>query len=255
MLDHRVKMVAYLGIVTWILHMETWVYQPALKTQQTFQFGLLWVWAGVMDEFQVSFQPQQMYMQFKGGQFLLYSPNLAVDFRQYSFSYIQIIGWSTDRNILDQPFECNVAAGTYFAWDLMHFFFPDVCLNACLLAWCLSIWHCFCLAKFFLFPCLLKALIRKWAPVAIVLGVVFLLFWMKNKIWWCIQIALVSPACRWCIQLPLVFSSLLVIWDLAFWVFCMDGNNQAIWVFDGNPENEIGSGIRTERTKSVLVGP
>ncbi|KAE9453381.1 hypothetical protein C3L33_14742, partial [Rhododendron williamsianum] len=37
--------------------------------------------------------------------------------------------------------------------------------------------------KFFLFPCLLKALIRKWAPVAIVLGVVFLLFWMKNKIW------------------------------------------------------------------------
>ncbi|KAG5387282.1 hypothetical protein IGI04_038752 [Brassica rapa subsp. trilocularis] len=28
-----------------------------------------------------------------------------------------------------------------------------------------------------------QALIRKWAPVAIVLGVVFLLFWVKNKLW------------------------------------------------------------------------
>lgn len=28
-----------------------------------------------------------------------------------------------------------------------------------------------------------QALIRKWAPVAIVIGVVFLLFWAKNKIW------------------------------------------------------------------------
>ncbi|KAL5062602.1 hypothetical protein RYX36_024339 [Vicia faba] len=28
-----------------------------------------------------------------------------------------------------------------------------------------------------------QALIRKWAPVAIVFGVVFLLFWLKNKIW------------------------------------------------------------------------
>ncbi|KAK3022132.1 hypothetical protein RJ639_045271 [Escallonia herrerae] len=28
-----------------------------------------------------------------------------------------------------------------------------------------------------------QALIRKWAPVAIVLGVVFLLFWVKKKIW------------------------------------------------------------------------
>ncbi|KAF9689816.1 hypothetical protein SADUNF_Sadunf01G0131900 [Salix dunnii] len=28
-----------------------------------------------------------------------------------------------------------------------------------------------------------KALIRKWAPVAIVLGVVFLLFWVKTKLW------------------------------------------------------------------------
>ncbi|KAE7999017.1 hypothetical protein FH972_003504 [Carpinus fangiana] len=28
-----------------------------------------------------------------------------------------------------------------------------------------------------------QALIRKWAPVAIVLGVVFLLFWVKTKIW------------------------------------------------------------------------
>ncbi len=28
-----------------------------------------------------------------------------------------------------------------------------------------------------------QALIRKWAPVAIVIGVVFLLFWVKNKIW------------------------------------------------------------------------
>ncbi|XP_062087870.1 25.3 kDa vesicle transport protein SEC22-1-like [Humulus lupulus] len=28
-----------------------------------------------------------------------------------------------------------------------------------------------------------QALIRKWAPVAIVLGVVFLLFWLKNKLW------------------------------------------------------------------------
>ncbi|KAF4391428.1 hypothetical protein G4B88_005499, partial [Cannabis sativa] len=28
-----------------------------------------------------------------------------------------------------------------------------------------------------------QALIRKWAPVAIVLGVVFLLFWAKNKLW------------------------------------------------------------------------
>ncbi|CAH2038207.1 unnamed protein product [Thlaspi arvense] len=27
------------------------------------------------------------------------------------------------------------------------------------------------------------ALIRKWAPVAIVFGVVFLLFWVKNKLW------------------------------------------------------------------------
>ncbi|XP_038681029.1 25.3 kDa vesicle transport protein-like [Tripterygium wilfordii] len=27
------------------------------------------------------------------------------------------------------------------------------------------------------------ALIRKWAPVAIVLGVVFLLFWVKTKLW------------------------------------------------------------------------
>ncbi|KAL4388325.1 hypothetical protein GQ457_09G005500 [Hibiscus cannabinus] len=28
-----------------------------------------------------------------------------------------------------------------------------------------------------------QALIRKWAPVAIVLGVVFLLFWVKSKLW------------------------------------------------------------------------
>ncbi|KAK2970032.1 hypothetical protein RJ640_008372 [Escallonia rubra] len=28
-----------------------------------------------------------------------------------------------------------------------------------------------------------QALIKKWAPVAIVLGVVFLLFWVKKKIW------------------------------------------------------------------------
>ncbi|KAB2081642.1 hypothetical protein ES319_A05G144800v1 [Gossypium barbadense] len=28
-----------------------------------------------------------------------------------------------------------------------------------------------------------QALIRKWAPVAIVLGVVFLLFWVKAKLW------------------------------------------------------------------------
>ncbi|PON93470.1 Synaptobrevin [Trema orientale] len=28
-----------------------------------------------------------------------------------------------------------------------------------------------------------QALIRKWAPVAIVLGVVFLLFWVKTKLW------------------------------------------------------------------------
>ncbi|XP_059658104.1 25.3 kDa vesicle transport protein SEC22-1-like [Cornus florida] len=28
-----------------------------------------------------------------------------------------------------------------------------------------------------------QALIRKWAPVAIVIGVVLLLFWVKNKIW------------------------------------------------------------------------
>ncbi|XVF25257.1 hypothetical protein REPUB_Repub13aG0197700 [Reevesia pubescens] len=28
-----------------------------------------------------------------------------------------------------------------------------------------------------------QALIRKWAPVAIVLGVVFLLFWVKGKLW------------------------------------------------------------------------
>ncbi|GER53590.1 synaptobrevin family protein [Striga asiatica] len=28
-----------------------------------------------------------------------------------------------------------------------------------------------------------QALIRKWAPVAVVLGVVFLLFWVKNKLW------------------------------------------------------------------------
>ncbi|KAL6568321.1 SNAP receptor [Orobanche hederae] len=28
-----------------------------------------------------------------------------------------------------------------------------------------------------------QALIRKWAPVAVVLGVVFLLFWIKNKLW------------------------------------------------------------------------
>ncbi|KAM7505645.1 hypothetical protein LguiB_004549 [Lonicera macranthoides] len=28
-----------------------------------------------------------------------------------------------------------------------------------------------------------QALIRKWAPVAIVLGVVFLLFWVKKKLW------------------------------------------------------------------------
>ncbi|KAK6915948.1 Longin domain [Dillenia turbinata] len=28
-----------------------------------------------------------------------------------------------------------------------------------------------------------QALIRKWAPVAIVLGVVFLLFWVRKKIW------------------------------------------------------------------------
>ncbi|GKV47676.1 hypothetical protein SLEP1_g54553 [Rubroshorea leprosula] len=28
-----------------------------------------------------------------------------------------------------------------------------------------------------------QALIRKWAPVAIVLGVVFLLFWVKTKFW------------------------------------------------------------------------
>ncbi|AAC17634.1 Contains similarity to vesicle trafficking protein gb/U91538 from Mus musculus. ESTs gb/F15494 and gb/F14097 come from this gene [Arabidopsis thaliana] len=28
-----------------------------------------------------------------------------------------------------------------------------------------------------------QALIRKWAPVAIVFGVVFLLFWVKNKLW------------------------------------------------------------------------
>ncbi|KAJ0007889.1 hypothetical protein Pint_29254 [Pistacia integerrima] len=28
-----------------------------------------------------------------------------------------------------------------------------------------------------------QALIRKWAPVAIVLGVVFVLFWLKTKIW------------------------------------------------------------------------
>lgn len=30
---------------------------------------------------------------------------------------------------------------------------------------------------------LMQALIRKWAPVAIVLGVVMFLFWVKNKIW------------------------------------------------------------------------
>ena len=30
----------------------------------------------------------------------------------------------------------------------------------------------------------LQALIRKWAPVAIVLGVVMLLFWVRKKIWW-----------------------------------------------------------------------
>ncbi|RYQ85624.1 hypothetical protein Ahy_B10g105193 isoform E [Arachis hypogaea] len=28
-----------------------------------------------------------------------------------------------------------------------------------------------------------QALIRKWAPVAIVFGVVFVLFWLKNKLW------------------------------------------------------------------------
>ncbi|OWM68423.1 hypothetical protein CDL15_Pgr004905 [Punica granatum] len=28
-----------------------------------------------------------------------------------------------------------------------------------------------------------QALIRKWAPVAVVLGVVFLLFWVKSKLW------------------------------------------------------------------------
>lgn len=37
---------------------------------------------------------------------------------------------------------------------------------------------------FFLSCHLLQALIRKWAPVAIVLGVVFLLFWVRKKIWW-----------------------------------------------------------------------
>lgn len=29
-----------------------------------------------------------------------------------------------------------------------------------------------------------QALIRKYAPVAIVIGVVLMLFWLKNKIWW-----------------------------------------------------------------------
>ncbi|CAN6457688.1 unnamed protein product [Victoria cruziana] len=28
-----------------------------------------------------------------------------------------------------------------------------------------------------------QALIRKWAPVAVVLGIVFLLFWVRNKLW------------------------------------------------------------------------
>lgn len=28
-----------------------------------------------------------------------------------------------------------------------------------------------------------QALIRKYAPVAIVIGVVLMLFWLKNKIW------------------------------------------------------------------------
>ncbi|CAM8993777.1 unnamed protein product [Rhodiola kirilowii] len=28
-----------------------------------------------------------------------------------------------------------------------------------------------------------QALIRKYAPIAIVLGIVFLLFWVKGKIW------------------------------------------------------------------------
>lgn len=29
-----------------------------------------------------------------------------------------------------------------------------------------------------------QALIRKYAPVAIVIGIVVMLFWVKNKIWW-----------------------------------------------------------------------
>lgn len=33
-----------------------------------------------------------------------------------------------------------------------------------------------------------QALIRKWAPVAIVFGVVFLLFWVKTKIYWSNQL-------------------------------------------------------------------
>jgi hypothetical protein len=38
-------------------------------------------------------------------------------------------------------------------------------------------WHNVVRVKF-------QALIRKYAPVAIVIGIVVMLFWVKNKIWW-----------------------------------------------------------------------
>lgn len=52
----------------------------------------------------------------------------------------------------------------------------------------ICVFNAFCCMSCFnstvlLCPLLIQALIRKWAPVAIVLGVVFLLFWVKNKIW------------------------------------------------------------------------
>lgn len=70
---------------------------------------------------------------------------------------------------------------------------------------------------------LLQALIRKWAPVAIVLGVVIFLFWVKNKIWWfCIMRHLSSRHPRkelqiflvllwWSIVLVNVLSYLLIL--------------------------------------------